>query len=441
MKVTSLTLNQMRGIEQAEFQFQPGMNLIVGVNGAGKSSVLDALRVTLSRMLPRLTSVKMRQESFSASDITNGRGSLTVQMQIALGGQTLEQLIHLPRERYAETEQSGEVRDQTYGLEPRDELTLHPPDGAPLRVEAKKDLAAHVKIKKATPLAIYFAARRSLYSEAAGSQSARSGGGPTFAFADALRPRELRIREFTSWWRVQEEIGSPERLEALREAVLTFLDDFSDVRVTDESEPTMVLRKGQRTLGVSQLSDGERGMLSLVLDVARRLSLANPTLADPLREGQAVILIDEIDLHLHPRWQRSVVGRLAATFPQCQFIATTHSPFVIQSLKPGQLINLDPESDEEGYAEDYADKSIEDISEDVMGIELPQKSQRYLDMMKTAEEYYRIVHKAKGAPSEEREALKHRLDELSIPYSDDAAFTAFLKFQRESALREDETDQ
>lgn len=331
MKVTSLTLNQMRGIEQAEFQFQPGMNLIVGVNGAGKSSVLDALRVMLSRTLPRLTGVKMRQESFSPSDITNGRGSLTAQLQIALGGQTLEQLIHLPRERYAETEQIGAVRDQTYGLEPRDELTLHTPDGAALRVETRKDLAAHLKLKKPTPLAIYFSTRRSLYSEAVGSQSERSGGGPTFAFADALRPRELRIREFTSWWRVQEEIGSPERLEALRGAVLSFLDDFSDVRVikTNESDATMELRKGQRTLGVSQLSDGERGMLSLVLDVARRLALANPTLDDPLREGQAVILIDEIDLHLHPRWQRSVVSKLAATFPQCQFIATTHSPQVI----------------------------------------------------------------------------------------------------------------
>ena len=81
--------------------------------------------------------------------------------------------------------------------------------------------------------------------------------------------------------------------------------------------------RGDVTLQIPQLSDGERGMLALVLDLAKRLSQANPSLADPLSESQAVVLIDELDLHLHPKWQRHVARKLMATFPGCQFIATS----------------------------------------------------------------------------------------------------------------------
>ena len=78
-----------------------------------------------------------------------------------------------------------------------------------------------------------------------------------------------------------------------------------------------------------------------MLDIAKRLTQANPELADPLAEAEAVILIDEIDLHLHPRWQRKVVGDLTRTFPNCQFIATTHSPQVIGEVPHEQIQMID----------------------------------------------------------------------------------------------------
>ena len=78
-------------------------------------------------------------------------------------------------------------------------------------------------------------------------------------------------------------------------------------------------------------------MLALVLDLARRLSQANPSLDDPLSEGHAVVLIDEIDLHLHSKWQRQIVHNLAAAFPGCQFIATTHSPQVIGEVEHNRI--------------------------------------------------------------------------------------------------------
>lgn len=161
----------------------------------------------------------------------------------------------------------------------------------------------------------------------------------------------------------------------------------------------------------------------MVLDLTRRLAQANPHLPDPAAETEAVVLIDEIDLHLHPGWQREVIHNLTAAFPKCQFIGTTHSPFVIQSLQAGKLINLGP--DEFG---EYADRSIEDIAEHVMGVYLPQKSQRYLEMMEAAEAYYSLVRE--GAAPEALQAAEARLNELSMPFSSDPAFQALLKLER-----------
>jgi predicted ATP-binding protein involved in virulence len=111
-----------------------------------------------------------------------------------------------------------------------------------------------------------------------------------------------------------------------------------------------------------------------------------------------------LELHLHPRWQREVVEKLRTSFPNIQFIATTHSPFIIQSLRPGELITLDP--DEFG---EYANRSVEDIAEHVMGVEVPQKSERYLEMMKAAEEYYRLL---RDAPDRRR---RRKIDSLNLP--------------------------
>ena len=97
-------------------------------------------------------------------------------------------------------------------------------------------------------------------------------------------------------------------------------------------------------------------------------------LPDVLRLTPGLILIDEIDAHLHPKWQRRVVGDLKDTFPAIQFVCTSHSPFVIQSLEPGELRILD-ETDVDSN-EEYANRPIEDIAEDIQHIRLPQQSKR-----------------------------------------------------------------
>jgi predicted ATP-binding protein involved in virulence len=124
-----------------------------------------------------------------------------------------------------------------------------------------------------------------------------------------------------------------------------------------------VVKQGME-LNVAQLSDGERNMLALVGDLAHRLGLLNPMGANP-NDGHGVVLIDEIDLHLHPGWQRTVVASLERTFPNCQFIITTHSPQVIGELAAESVMLL-RDGMLLGHAERALGLSSSEVLEEVM---------------------------------------------------------------------------
>lgn len=110
------------------------------------------------------------------------------------------------------------------------------------------------------------------------------------------------------------------------------------------------------------LSDGYWNVIKIVTDIATKMCILNPYLGgNALQMTPGVVVIDELDLSLHPTWQRRIVRILKELFPKIQFICATHSPFIIQSLEPGELVALDTALDEE-----YSGQSIEDIAEDIM---------------------------------------------------------------------------
>lgn len=92
---------------------------------------------------------------------------------------------------------------------------------------------------------------------------------------------------------------------------------------------------------MKELSDGYKNTLSMVADIAYRMAVLNPWLLDNvLKETTGIVLIDEIDLHLHPQWQQRIIGDLRAIFPKVQFIVSTHAPLVINSVKKENLLIL-----------------------------------------------------------------------------------------------------
>jgi predicted ATP-binding protein involved in virulence len=332
MLIKQLEISGLRSFSQANFMFEPGMNLLVGINGVGKTTVLDALRISLSKMLPVLTASTAKKEGFTIGDIKNGQEALQVTLNFEMEQTTAILLSQKNRIQFKPLDEKG-GRSQI----------LETPDIEQVLPAPLKKLFPNNKNATNQPIVVFFSTRRSLITDQAPSKTAAAGG-QAAAFADALLVnREFNLRIFAQWYKAQEILGTENpkalnKIAIIKEALTRFLPAFSNLTVTEEKGSLyFTVEKAGDTLSVKQLSDGERGMFSLVLDIARRLVQANPELEDPLSQGKGIILIDELDLHLHPKWQRTIVENLVRTFPQCQFIATTHSPQIIGEVKPQNI--------------------------------------------------------------------------------------------------------
>ena len=123
--------------------------------------------------------------------------------------------------------------------------------------------------------------------------------------------------------------------------------------------------------------------MALVGDIARRLAIMNPSLSNPL-EGAGIVLIDEVDLHLHPQWQRRLIHQLTETFPNCQFILTTHSPLVISDTKDILCYVLDDGELEERnglYGLDANQVLLDVMDTDARNSEVQDRLDRLLDLL------------------------------------------------------------
>ncbi|WP_164112247.1 MULTISPECIES: AAA family ATPase [Sphingobacterium] len=126
--------------------------------------------------------------------------------------------------------------------------------------------------------------------------------------------------------------ATDKQLNVVRQALTTFLPEFENIRVERKPRIHLAVNKNGEHLNLEQLSQGEKLTMAMVGDIARRLAILNPKLDNPLH-GSGIVIIDEAELHLHPQWQRSLIKRLNDTFPNCQFIYTTHSPLLVSDFK------------------------------------------------------------------------------------------------------------
>ncbi len=344
MRVTSLKLANVRAIDAAEFRFRSGFNLIVGINGVGKSSVLDVLCLCLAAVVSKANATRVRAQPLGVNDIRVGTDALSSECHVTIGEREYSYVLHQPRERSI-------PQRQKVGL-PREQVLQTP--ARAMFVGAPPEPAAGAE-SEGRPLAVLFSTGRAVPSERTRSKSAAAGG-IAAALADAFANRELRLGELAAWMRVQkvlrtEHPSADSALLAMERAASSFLDGYRNLRADGNTGPRLLIDRQGATLPVRKLSDGERGLLALVLDLTRRLVQANPELSDPVSQAEAVVLIDEIDLHLHPTWQRNIVGKLTETFPRCQFIATTHSPQVIGEIPHDRIQMM---SDGEVFSPQYS---------------------------------------------------------------------------------------
>ncbi|WP_373398381.1 AAA family ATPase [Algoriphagus halophilus] len=353
MRIKTLELTNVRGFTHAKLEFQPGFNLIVGINGVGKTTVLETLRVSLTHILKEIKSPIIKSESFKKSDININTNQLHVNTSFKLDDKDYDFIYSKSAKNFTtiSTEQKKRTKESTANI--REEgITLE--DITEFKPEIKRT-------SKIPELGLFFSTRRSLLVSQT-SKAVKSGLLYAAAYVDALsETRAFNVKMFAEWFKVRKELakGTPNHtkiIKLIEQTIYTFLPGFSDLDLVEDEiskELTFYITKSNKVLNFNQLSDGERGVLALVFDIARRLIIANMHSDRPL-EGEAVILIDELDLHLHPKWQRTIVSDLTRTFPNCQFIATTHSPQIIGEVNPKAINIIDKNYEEEVYKPNVA---------------------------------------------------------------------------------------
>ena len=351
MIVKKLTVANFRGFRQAEFEFSPGVNLIAGVNGTGKSSIISALRIVCSLQLTMGYTKFGSHLEFAPGDIRIGEEAIDVVATFKRPKDDFEVAseIHHTNDSYVEGAE-GEVRSQT----------RETPNYYRNRILDGSGPGLYATTTPPVVFALFFSPQRSVVNNVTKSTRARLG--PEYANFGALDDRGMDIREMANWWLGQIVFAEEQkfgvhvaRTMALGQALRGFVPEFDRVSPVSISkgwkinprnkqgakievfESTLEIIKKGTPLYATQLSDGERGMLALVIELARRLVIANPGNPNPVSDGKAIVLIDEIELHLHPQWQAEVIQRLERTFPNCQFIISTHSPLVIQQVKADRV--------------------------------------------------------------------------------------------------------
>ena len=135
-----------------------------------------------------------------------------------------------------------------------------------------------------------------------------------------------------------------------------------------DEKPLLHIFKNNNAIQLNQLSDGEKMMILLVSDIARRLTIANKTNnTEEIINGKGIVLIDEIETHLHPSWQRKIIPALTQTFPNIQFIVTTHSPQILANVQK-ESVHIIENAQFVPYAPPTYGKDSNSILWDIFGV-------------------------------------------------------------------------
>jgi len=332
MYVTRLQLFNFRGARSLSLDFQRRLNVFYGENGAGKSTVLDAIAIMLSWVVSRIRHAGSSGRPIGEDDITIGNSSASIELTTCwIEGSDVYLQWKVAKTKAGH--QSFGEKSQLYNL---NDYTA-----------TMQSLISEKSEQTNLPIFVYYPVNRAVLDIPLRIREHHSFSLLT-AYDDALTSG-ANFRMFFEWFREREDIenesirrGEPSpdpQLEAVRSALTQFLPEFSNLTVR-RSPLRMEVDKNGKTLIVNQLSDGEKCLIAFIGDLARRLAIANPGSTIPLQYGTGIVLVDEIDLHLHPKWQRIVVPKLLQVFPNCQFFISTHSPSILTHVNKENIYSL-----------------------------------------------------------------------------------------------------
>lgn len=316
LKIKYLKIKNFRCIKDFECENISNINVFAGINGAGKSTVLNAIKILLSWLVARIRNSKGNGIKITNEDISIGESYCFIKIVLNndISWQLYKQRPSFRSEPVHKTDISGikEYSDRLAETSENGNIPLISAYGVN-------------RIIKDTPTRIRKTNKHS----------------PLDALSVSM-DNSANFHDFFIWFREMEDIENANfrdsgtlilnpYLQAVRNAIYALSSDYSEFRVKRTSPMGFTINKNGSKFNFADLSDGEKAYLVLVMDIARKLSMTHPMMENPLN-ADGIILIDEIDLHLHPTWQREVISLLKSTFPNCQFLLTTHSSHIVSSV-------------------------------------------------------------------------------------------------------------
>lgn len=382
MRVLRLTVENFRGFERLELGLDRPVTVLVGANGSGKTSVLEAIIVGLRDLVPG-GSPTVLSPDLSARDLRRGAPRCEIKLEVTHGGAS-----YTLNERYPASEDDRGPRN--WG----EQRFFYEVARAPLftfLIQTTRHMIDASVRAASVPLSV---------DDDHTTLAARAGYARFVEWfkerEDVENERRIAARSF--------ELQDPQ-LRAVREAVAALMPGFDNLRIQRDPSPVMVVTKADVELRLDQLSDGERNLIALAGDLARRMVLANPN-SDAPRVTEGVVMLDEVEQHLHPAWQRRVIPALQRAFPAVQWIVTTHSPQVLSSVPASAIVVLG-ERGAQGVGAATEGRDTNAILRDVFGVpERPEGTRDEVQAITT------LIDEAK------LDEARHRLAQLAARLSE-----------------------
>lgn len=356
MKLTAIHLQNYRAHRDLKVEFGAGFNVVAGINGSGKTSLLKGVGDGLMWMM-------MHSPLSFGTQYVDGRDWVHVQQQLHAGRYRFESLypVRISVEGVSEGRKFHFAVDKA-NAESDPAYQGETPLGQNDRSNSREGV---VQDTKSLPVIVFYRANRQWLGQ--GSN-----------FMQAATEKHSRLDGYKGWWdaavhiedlqnwviskclerfQYSSETGKrfdeidDDELALVNKALSDAIEGIGGLRYDMQQKSLLVdwwrgadaggSSDSDASISFDHLSDGQRAVICLVADIARRMCLLNPQLGqDVTRKTPGIVLIDELDVHLHPAWQRRIVNGLKAAFPEVQFIATSHSPQVLGELRPAEIILL-----------------------------------------------------------------------------------------------------
>lgn len=421
MYIQKVKIENFRAINELDLVFDSKFNLIIGDNGVGKTSVLEAIAIGLGGLISGLEEVKT--VNFKKDDIRRvgeklGDGSYNIHYEAPI---SVTFQLDMDQEVITFSRIRKGLKSSRTSLSPHKINTI-----IPLKAKDSNHILPLISYQSAGRMWIQ---KREQWENVFKSDFSRAIG-----YLNCL-DSESNMKLFTNWCKKMEQISWKEdkvvsEYEAVKSAVSLFMDTLMEKTTNstifyDKRTEELVYQDEFEMTPLRLMSTGYRSLVGMVADLAYRMAVLNPQLlGEVVDRTPGIVLIDELDLHLHPHWQWKVIKALQITFPKIQFIATTHSPILMASMEKKQIITLKERIVESNHLEikcaqleDAKGWSVSDILSRYMNTE--DRAKEITTKLKIVEELTlkQFNHQITEEEMAQLEKIKDQLNEL-LPEGD-----------------------